>query len=210
MREAKGTLRDRAVWDRLVNDRFQGEQPILSPEESVMAARKLYRHAFGKAFRGEVRLTSGNRYTWVKRERVVVRRGGLALATLKDVLVVNPDKREGTTRGLRSIIHDLSHYAHSRKHPNDAPHSIRQARLERDLAVFALSRDWHKGGLRKPEKAQPVKVEKPKADPVVLRYRRMVARRNKWKRELDRSRRLLAKAEVEVRTYERRHGERLK
>ena len=189
-----GTVRDRALWDRLVNDRFAGEQPILSPEEAIVAARKLYRHAFGKAFPGRVELTSGNRYTWVRR----------------GVLYVNPDKREGHTRGLRSIIHDLSHYAHHRKNPKDAPHSIRQARLERDLATFALDRNWHRGGLAKPEKPEPEKVEKPKVDPVVVRYRRMVARRDKWAAELARAKRLYAKAAIEVRTYERRHGERLK
>src|SRR5688500_10089818 len=107
----KGTLRDPAAWDRLVNSKFES-QPILSPEESLIAAKKLYRHAFGRAFPGKVELASGNRYTWVRR----------------GVLYVNPDKRELHTRGLRSIIHDLSHYAHSRLNPRDAPHSIRQAR----------------------------------------------------------------------------------
>lgn len=186
--------RDRALWDRLVNDRFGGEQPILSVEESLVAARKLYRHAMGKPFPGRIEATSGNRYTWVRR----------------GVLYVNPDKREGHTRGLRSIIHDLSHYCHSRLHPGDSGHSVRQARLERDLAKFALDRNWHRGGLAKPEpEAKPVEEAKPKADPVLVRYRRMVARRDRWKAAAERAERLLAKAEAEVRTYRRRHGSRL-
>lgn len=191
----KGTVRDRDLWDRFVNNRFDGAQPVLSPEESIAAARKLYRHAFGKAFPGRVELTTGNRYTWVRR----------------GVLYVNPDKREGHTRGLRSIIHDLSHFAHSRLNPRDAPHSKRQARLEQRLAKFALARNWHEGGLRKPEPAaKPEPEPKAKVDPVVARYRRMVSRRDRWARELERAKRLYAKAESEVRTYERRHGERLK
>jgi len=209
----------------MVNSKFNGVQPILSPEESLVAARKLYRHAFGKAFPGEVRLTTGNRYTWVRR----------------GVLSVNPDKREGHTRGLRSIIHDLSHYAHSRLNPRDAPHSIRQARLEARLAKFALDRGWHEGGLTKakpvdlkvnaePVEApqsimaaiqsvagikpvQPVEAPEPakpaKPDRVAVRHKRMVARRDRWKAAAERSVRLLAKAEAEVRQYERRHRERL-
>lgn len=189
-----GTVRDRTLWDRMVNDRFAGEQPILTPEESIVAARKLYRHAFGKAFTGRVELTTGNRFTWVRR----------------GVLYVNPDKREGQTRGLRSIVHDLSHYAHYRKNPKDAPHSIRQARLERDLATFALDRNWHRGGLAKPEPAaKPEPEPKPAVDKVVQRYRRMVSRRDRWKADLDRAKRLFAKADAEVRAYRRRHGSRL-
>jgi hypothetical protein len=216
----KGSVRDADLWNRMVNDKFGGVQPILSEGESLIAARKLYRHAFGKAFPGKVELTKGNRYTWVRR----------------GVLYVNPDKREGHTRGLRSIIHDLSHYAHSRLNPKDAPHSIRQARLEARLAKFALDRGWHEGGLSKPkpepveaanwsiasaveaaagikpaEPVQPVEAKPAKAKPdrVAERYRKMAARRDRWKAAAERSTRLLAKAEAEVRTYERRHRDRL-
>jgi hypothetical protein len=149
------------------------------------------------------------------------------------VLLVNPDKREGHTRGLRSIIHDLSHFAHSQLNPRDAPHSIRQARLEARLAKFALDRGWHEGGLTKPKPVpvQPEPVEAPvafepddgvriepafvaklakaKPDRVADRYRKMVARRDRWKAAAERATRLLAKAEAEVRTYERRHRDRL-
>jgi hypothetical protein len=213
----KGTVRDADVWNRMVNSKFGGVQPILSDDESLVAARKLYRHAFGKAFPGKVELTKGNRFTWVRR----------------GVLYVNPDKREGHTRGLRSIIHDLSHYAHSRLHPRDAPHSIRQARLEARLAKFALVRGWHEGGLAKPKPEpvdQPVeapvafepdgdgvqiepafvaKLAKAKPDRVAERYRKMVARRDRWAAAAERATRLLAKAEAEVRTYGRRHRDRL-
>jgi hypothetical protein len=180
--------RDRGLWDRLVNDRFGSAQPILSPEESIVAARKLYRHAMGKAFPGKVELTSGNRYTWVRR----------------GVLMVNPDKRERDARGLRAIIHDMSHYCHRRLHPNDSPHSPRQARLEGRLVKFALERGWTDGALKRDPPAP-----KAKPDVVEQRYRRMVARRDKWAREIERAKRLHAKAERETRDYERRHRERL-
>lgn len=183
--------RDPDLWNRMVNSRFAGQQPILSPEESLAAARKLYRHAMGKTWPGKWELTSGNRYTWPRR----------------GVFYVNPDKRELQTRGLRALIHDISHYCHRRLHPSDSAHSIRQARLEARLVKFALERRWHEGALCKEPKPEP--VEKPKPDLVQQRYSRLVSRRDKWARESERAARLLKKAEAEVRTYERRHKERL-
>lgn len=180
--------RDPGLWDRLVNDRFGAAQPILSPQESIAAARKLYRHAMGKSFPGRIEITSGNRYTWIRR----------------GVMAVNPDKRERDARGLRALIHDLSHYCHSQLHPRDSSHSPRQARLEGKLVTFALSRGFAEGALKR-EPAAP----KPKPDIVQQRYARMVNRRDKYVRELERAKRLLAKAEREVREYGRRHRERL-
>lgn len=185
----KTHARDPGLWDRLVNDRFGSAMPILSPQESIAAARKLYRHAMGKSFPGKIVLTSGNRYTWVRR----------------GVMAVNPDKRERDARGLRALIHDLSHYCHSRLHPQDSPHSARQARLEGKLVTFALSRGFTEGALKR-EPAAP----KPKPDLIQQRYSRMVNRRDKYARELERAKRLLAKATREVREYERRHSSRVK
>lgn len=205
--DRKGTLRDAETWEKLVNTQFEGN-PILSGEDSLAAARKLYRHAMGKAWTGRVQLVSGNRYTWVRR----------------GVLHVNPDKSEVHARGLRAIIHDLSHYAHRWLHPNDAPHSIRQARLERDLARFAVARGWHEGkpvvAIKAPPELAPEAPEysghltlppaaKAKPDRVAVRYARLVARRNKYATELARATRLLAKVTTEVKVYERRHKERL-
>lgn len=180
--------RDPGLWDRLVNERFGSEQPILSGQESIAAAKKLYRHATGKSFTGKIRLTSGNRYTWVRR----------------GVMSVNPDKVEAQARGLRALIHDISHYCHRMKNPRDSAHSPRQARLEGRLVEFALSRGFVDGALKK---EQPPPKAKP--DVVQQRYARMVNRRDKYAKELERVKRLLAKATREVREYERRHDERL-
>lgn len=188
--DRKGTKRDRELWDRLVNDRFGKERPVLSPEESIKAARKLYRHAMHKTWTGPVELTSGNRSTTVYR----------------GVLRVNPNWVHGNG-GLREIIHTLSHHCHRRLHPNDAPHSARQARLEGAMARFAVEHGFLDGKL-----ATKTKVEKPepaKTDPIKQRYARMVNRLSKWKAEMERAERLHAKAAKEVRAYERRHGDRL-
>ncbi len=185
--------RDHGLWDRMVNDKFAGQQPILSGPESIAAAKKLYRHAMGKAWKGKWELTSGSRRTWAR----------------YGVFVVNPDERRHTGRGLREIIHSVSHFCHERLHPTDKPHSIRQVRLEAKLAKFAVDRNcWQDGSLVKADPIPP--APKPKPDAVKVRYQRMVARHEKWAKELDRAKRLLLKAQVEVRAYERRHGERLK
>lgn len=180
--------RDPGLWDRLVNERFGDSHPVLSPQESIAAARKLYRHAMGKSWPGKIELTSGNRYTWARR----------------GVLYVNPDKRERQARGLRALIHDISHLCHARLHPGDSSHSPRQARLEGRLVTFALRRGFTEGALKREPPAP-----KPKPDIVQQRHARMVSRRDKWARELERAKRRLAKAEREVREYERRHRDRL-
>lgn len=190
---AQGTRRDPELWDRLVNSRFGGEHPVLTAEESTKAAKRLYRVAMGKRWTGPIQLTSGNRYTWVK----------------SGVLFVNPDRHAFRTRGLREIIHNLAHYAHARLHPNDAPHSARQARLEGRLVSYALRNGFLDGKLAPKPKPEP-EPSAAKPDKVRQRYDRMVKRRDKWREELDRAKRLLAKAETECRAYERRHGERLK
>jgi hypothetical protein len=124
---------------------------------------------------------------------------------------VNPNRRYGE-KGLRDIIHLISHHCHRRLHPGDKPHSIRQLRLEAKLTKFAVAR-WGKDAPKPEAKAAPAAVVaevKAKPDKVVQRYRRMVARRDRWADQLDRAKRLAAKAEAEVRAYERRHRDRLK
>lgn len=194
----KGPHRKRDTWDRLVNERWGGVKPVLSPEASLKAAKRLWRNAMGKPFPGKVELTSGRRHTWARR----------------GVLYVNPDEPRGAG-GLREIIHSISHMAHRRLHPGDAPHSIRQARLEGRLVTYAIRAGLADGRLEpkaKPPAEAPAEapaVEPVKLDRVAVRYARMRKRRDKWAAELDRAKRLLAKAETECRTYERRHGARL-
>ena len=191
-----GTVRDPGLWDRLVNERWGGQQPVLSPDDAVKAAKRLYRQAMGKAWTGPVRLTTGRRYTWVRR----------------GVLVVNPDMPQRECRGLRAMIHDLSHYAHSRLNPSDAPHSRRQAQLEGRLVTYAIKSGFAEGRVRPLGPAPQPKPEpapKPAVDKVAVKHARMVARRDKWAAEMKRAKRLHEKAAREVRDYERRHRGRL-
>ena len=186
------TRRDHTLWDKAVNDLWGGANPVLSPEDTLAAARKLYRHAMGKPWPGKWEVTTGRRHTWPR----------------SGTFYVNPN-RYG--RGLRQVVHLISHWCHRRLHPGDKPHSIRQLRLEAKLTKFAVTR-WGKDAPAPAPKPEPVAVVaevKPKPDKVVQRYQRMVARRDRWARDLARAERLLGKAVSEVRAYERRHGARL-
>lgn len=187
-----GTVRDPGLWDRLVNERWGGQQPVLSPEDSIRAAKRLYRQAMGREWIGPVQLTNGRRYTWVRR----------------GVLFVNPDMPQARMRGLRAMIHDISHFAHARLHPSEAPHSRRQVLLEGRLVTYAIKMGWGDGAVRKigpAPRPKPEPAPKPPVDKVVQKHARMVARRDKYRAEVERFTRLLAKAEREVRDYQRRH-----
>jgi hypothetical protein len=188
-----GTVRDPGLWDRMVNERWDGQSPVLSPDDSIKAALRLYRQAMGRPWTGSVRLATGNRRTWVR----------------SGVLVVNPDEQSrGSKGGLREIIHAVSHYAHARLHPREAPHSRRQVLLEGRLVTYAIKSGFAEGRVRRLGPAPQPKAEpapKPPVDKVVQKHARMVARRDRYRVEVKRLTRLLAKAEREVRDYQRRH-----
>src|SRR5215472_8170063 len=91
------------TWKAILAD-IGGKAPPLSEQEAVAAARKLWRHEYGKTLTARVQITSGNRNNWLRR----------------GVLYVNPDG------GWWNLIHDLSHLIHYRLNPNDRPHSRAQ------------------------------------------------------------------------------------
>jgi hypothetical protein len=188
-----GTVRDRSQWDRLVNERWDGVQPVLSPEDSIKATLRLFRQAMGRPWTGKVRLATGNRRTWVR----------------SGVLVVNPDESSrGSQGGLREIIHSIAHYAHYRLHPSEAPHSRRQLLLESRLVTYAIKSGFAEGRVRRLGPAPQPKAApepKPPVDKVVQKHARMVKRRDTYRAQVERLTRLLAKAEREVKDYQRRH-----
>jgi hypothetical protein len=179
------TRRDHKLWDDAINAKWNGQRPVLSPEESLLAAQKLYRHAMGKVWAGRWELTSGNRFTWPKGA----------------VFYVNPNRTRGE-RGLRDIIHLISHWCHRRLHPADKPHSIRQMRLEARLTKFALDRKWHEGALK--EKAKPLPA-KPSQQEKAKRLVQLEQRLKRRREEFERAQRLLAKAAKDYRDHRAAH-----
>jgi hypothetical protein len=138
-----GTTRERWIWDRHVNDKWANvEIPVLSDKDSIRAAKALYRKGMGEAWKGEVKIVRGAKYTWIRRHRRTPYEKRWGIKRGPAFLAVNPDARFwGSSRGLKEIIHLISHWCHQKIHPNDAPHSSRQAYLEGELTDYAFSKN---------------------------------------------------------------------
>ena len=171
-------------YNRLVNAKWPSPLPVPSDQEAITGAKRLYRKAMGRPWKGEVKVTSGNRHTWI--------RGG--------IMFVNPD---GWPASWRGIIHGIAHWCHRRLHPRDSDHSNRQAYLERDLTDYALANGFLSGALK--SKAKP-KVQK---DDLVARHERLMKRETGWETKLKRAQNALKKIQKERRAYERRHKDRI-
>jgi hypothetical protein len=156
--------------------------PPLTGQEAVSAARRLYRLGMGKAFRGQIKLTSGNRYTWI--------RGG--------VLYVNPDGHH--FGAWRDLVHDLSHLVHRRLHPKLDPHDWSHAHLERRLTEHVLSQGWLDGKLRRPDKPAP---RQQRLDLRAQRHKRVMAALARAEHRLKLAERAVARLTKRRRYYER-------
>jgi hypothetical protein len=179
---------EKGLWDRLVNSKWPNDTTIPTEQEAISGAKRLYRKAMSQPWRGSVKITSGNRYTRIRGR----------------VLFVNPNQKDGTERGSwEKIVHSISHYAHRRLNPNDAPHSSRQAYIERDLTDYVLTQGWLDGKLKRHEKPKEDK------DVVSIRYQRILAREASWEKKLNRAKNALVKVRKESRAYQNRHGERV-
>jgi len=117
-----------ADWYEKVNAEWPSPIPPMTADEAVAAAKRLYRFGMKRTFRGPVRVTSGNRYTWIRRGE----------------MVVNPQ------HGWHGVIHLLSHYCHSRRHPDERPHSRTHARMELRMIKEVVRRGWLEGKLLRP------------------------------------------------------------
>lgn len=165
----------RKEWYERVNAEWPAQVPPLTAEEAIRAGRKLYRFALRRTFTGKVRVTSGNRYTWIRRGE----------------MVVNPEK------GWHGLVHLLSHYADDRLRP-DAHHDGKHARLELRMIREVKRRGWLNGTLNRPPKAP---VER---DPRQVRYARVLARISVWEAKQKRAVNALKKLYRQKRYYEGR------
>lgn len=119
----------RREWYRRVNAAWPETIPKLTADEAVRAARKLYRFVTRRTFNGEVRVTSGRRYTKV----------------YGNLIIVNPG------RGWHALVHSMSHWleAYAGTHGHNAKH----ARLEIRMIKEVVRRGWLNGALRAEPKA---------------------------------------------------------
>ena len=163
-----------SAWPEGTNE---GRSLKPTPQEALSAAKRLYRIAMKKPFRGEMKLTSGRRYTWIR----------------NGVFYVNPDYRGG---GWHEIVHLISHYACHRLFPNAKGHGVQHAFLERELIAEVIKRGWLDGKLKRPEKA--------KADPIGAKAARIESRLKAWTAKQKRAATAIKKLERQRRYYAKR------
>lgn len=163
----------RREWYRRVNAAWPAKVPPLTDDEAIRAARKLYRFERGYMWEGRVEITSGNRYSWIRR----------------GVMYVNPE------RGWQSLVHLLSHYLAPGKHGAD------HARCELRMIKEVVRRGWLDGKLKTPEKepAPEPTVDQIRA----AKIQRLDERIKRWTTREKRAKTALAKLRRSKRAYER-------
>lgn len=171
-------------WYRRVNETWPaGNLPSLQAHEAVVACRKLYRFALGTTWAGPVRVTSGNRYTWVYRGE----------------MRVNP------SQGWRAMVHSLSHYLHmiyQRDNPEVRGHGADHARMEIRCIKEVIERGWLTGSLREPVPAfiDPKAAKRDGLQQLLLRAQ---ARLLRWERKQSRAITGMKKAKREIARIDR-------
>jgi hypothetical protein len=167
-------------WPEGTND---GRDIIPTPEEAMSGAKRLYRVALGKPFKGEMKLTSGRRRTWIRRH----------------VFYVNPNEKRGWSSingGWHEIVHSVSHMASWRLHREN--HGPRHAWIEKQLIAHVVRSGWLDGKLkRKPREA------KPPVDPKAEKLTGIEARIKRWQAKQKRATTALRKLERQRKYYER-------
>lgn len=158
---------------RRVNAEWPTTVPPLTPREAVSAAKRLYRFGMGAAWKGSIKLTSGNRHTWIR----------------YSVFYVNPDQ------GWHSLVHSISHAVHGRLHPRLSGHDWRHAHLERSMVNLVISKGWLDGKLRR--------AVKPKPPLRAVRQQRILARVKGWEAKRKRAENALRKLAKQQAYYER-------
>jgi len=182
----KGYERVNLSWPEGTND---GRDIIPTPQEAMSAAKRLYRFAFKKPFRGKMQLTSGRRYTWIRR----------------GVFYVNPnymrwDKRNG---GWHELVHDFSHYACNRLYPTGKGHGPQHAFLEREMVDHVVKSGWLDGKLKSKAKA-PAAVEPEDKDAAMLAG--IEASRKRWISKQKRAATALRKLKTREAYYRRKRN----
>lgn len=170
-------------WYEKVNGEWPEVVPPLTPEEALKAAKQLYTVGMGQRWAGDVKLTSGNRYTWVR----------------NGTLYVNPARKERIGGGWAALVHDLSHYAHWRVNRGVKPHSAKHARIEIKMIKKVVRSGWLEGKL-KPQEAQP---EPSKNDERQKKYEKVLASIKRWETKAKRAETFLKKLNRSKRALER-------
>lgn len=153
-----------------VNSQWPEVVPELDGPEAVAAAKRLYRFAMKRPWRGKWKIVSGNRYTW----------------THQGVFCVNPKYTgRGAVNGWHDLVHFMSHYCFQRLHPDRRPHDSRHLYLERDMVEYVIKSGWLEGKL-KPRAKSP-------RDKTAEKAARLAASTKRWTTKLRRAETALRK-----------------
>lgn len=164
-----------------VNSQWPAVVPELTGPEAIAAAKRLYRFAMKRPFKGKFRLVSGNRYTWI----------------WSGTFLVNPKYTgRGAVNGWHDLVHFISHLCAGRLHPKAKPHGPQHHFLEKEMVEYVLRSGWLEGKL-KPKPAV-------KASPVTIRAGRVEAGIKRWTTKLRRAETALKKLRRQKRYYESR------
>tara|TARA_R100001082_G_scaffold27622_1_gene13807 strand:+ start:1572 stop:2129 length:558 start_codon:yes stop_codon:yes gene_type:complete len=183
-------MRNKHVWDAVNNVWPKDVNLVPTEREAVIGVKRLYKKFMGHAWSGEIKITSGNRHTWIRR----------------NTLSINPD--HGYYGGWRDIVHGLSHYIFMRQNPNLKPHNPKQAYLERAIAEYVVASGFLEGRHVRPLKEKP-KIsfkEKPKISLVEKRSNHAKDMLKKHQDNLKRTAKLVTKWQKKVRYYEKRNA----
>jgi len=147
-------------------------------EEATKAVKLLWRKWTKKPFGWKIRVTSGNRRTWITdRART---------------FNVNPDERGG---GWHEIVHSMSHLVAWRLHPGAKNHGAQHHWIEREMVKHVVESGWLDGKLKRPEK--------PPVDKRAVKLAGITARIKRWETKRKRAETALRK----LRQQQRRLGQ---
>lgn len=160
---------ERRVKYHAVNGQWPDEMPPLTGPEAISAAKRLYRFAMKKPWRGKWALTSGRRYTYP--------RGG--------TFYVNPGRTGWGTTGWQDLVHMMSHYCHRASYPRAKPHGPQHHFLEKEMVAYVIKSGWLDGLLRPKSSAA---TERP-----ATKLARIEAAEKRWTSKLRRAETALRK-----------------
>jgi hypothetical protein len=168
-----------ALWPEGTND---GRKLKPTPQEAISAGRRLYRFVLKTPFRGKIKLTSGNRYSYIRNH----------------VMYVNPDwKGSGNWTeggGWHELVHMLSHAFAQRKYPNASGHGSLHAEVEHDMTEYVIRSGWLDGKLRR--------EVRPKPDPKAERQASVERRLKAWETKRKRAETAIRKLKAAQRRYQ--------
>ena len=129
------------------------------PEDAVKAVKALFKREFPqRKWPYEIKFTSGNRYTWVRRSL-----GKDGRFSGGRTVFINCEK------GWEHLVHDWSHWLNFVHGDGRKAHCEEHLMLERDCAEYVISRGWVKSEL--------VPVESTQANVVAKNFNKLQARK---------------------------------